>query len=147
LTPPQVAPGTALHISLDARFAATWFCLLPRDPGLTGPEDGAGGDACIALHGSSDDIGVGPQNPTAEPTRGMGSNTQLWQRAQADDPQLRGYTGHRATLDTLCGVVAGAGGLPRDTTHAGHTLWRSRRCRRLPRVQWGQTLQLRRGLR
>ena len=25
----QAAPGTALQISLDARFAATWFCLLP----------------------------------------------------------------------------------------------------------------------
>ena len=29
MTPPQAAPGTALQISLDARFAATWFCLLP----------------------------------------------------------------------------------------------------------------------
>jgi hypothetical protein len=25
----QAAPGTALQISWDAQFAATWFCLLP----------------------------------------------------------------------------------------------------------------------
>jgi hypothetical protein len=54
------------------------------------------------------EVGLKIQLPN--PREAWGQTLQLRQRTQADDPQLRGYTGHRATLDTLCGVVAGAGG-------------------------------------
>ena len=53
---------------------------------------------------------LGLKNQLPNPREAWGQTLQLRQRTQADDPQLRGYTGHRATLDTLCGVVAGAGG-------------------------------------
>jgi hypothetical protein len=63
-----------------------------RMMGLTGPEDGAGGarqDACTALHGPSDDIGVGPhENQLPNPCEAWGQTLQLRQRAQADDPGL-----------------------------------------------------------
>ena len=53
---------------------------------------------------------LGLKNQLPNPREAWGQTLQLRQRTQADDPRLRGYTGHRATLDTLCGVVAGAGG-------------------------------------
>ena len=71
-----------------------------RMTGLTGPEDGTGGamrDACTALHGPSDDIGVGPhENQLPNPREAWGQTLQLRQRTQADDPGLSVPTGHRA---------------------------------------------------
>ena len=60
-----------------------------RVPCLTGPEDGTGGarrDACTALHGPSDDIGVGPHvSQRPNPREAWGQTLQLRQRTQADD--------------------------------------------------------------
>jgi hypothetical protein len=86
---------------------------------------------------------LGLKNQLPNPREAWGQTLQLQQRTQADDPRLRGYTGHRATLDTLCGVVAGAGGSHGTPRTLDTLCGESRRCRRLPSVQWGQTLQLR----
>ena len=74
--------------------------------GLTGPEGGgAMWDACTALHGPSDDIGVGPhRNQLPNPREAWGQTLQLRQRTQADDPWVEVF--------------------PQDTAHAGHTLQR-----------------------
>jgi hypothetical protein len=97
--------------------------------GLTGPEDGAGGarrDACTALHGPSDDIGVGPhENQLPNPRDAWGQTLQLRQRAQADDPGLCCPTGHRtrwthpaAAISDSAGQWAQMPGAPKRTLSA-----------------------------
>jgi hypothetical protein len=66
--------------------------------GFPGPEDGTGGarrDVCTALHGPSDDIGVGLHwNQLPNPREAWGQTLQRRQRTQADDPGLR-FSCHR----------------------------------------------------
>ena len=60
----QAAPGTALQISLDARFAATWFCLLPGHQFWPGRPSQLHGNWFVWWPRLSEDTGAGGLTPS-----------------------------------------------------------------------------------